>query len=302
MKNASYGSEFIRDIRANEILTLIGVHDVFSASIAGRYGHIFVSGFGFAASHYGLPDIGFIAWPDMVDFVRRIRNILPRHHILVDIDDGYCDPAVAVQVVKQMEAVGASAVKLEDQKRPRKCGHFDGKEILELPEYLDKLQQVLQARKEMLVIARTDAVEKNEILRRVAAFARTDADIILADGMKDLGLLKELKSAAQGKPLLFNQIAGGKSPTVTVEELGKAGVSVVIFSTPCLFASQAAILSALRGIHAAKGRLATARETGDEFVGVSQCTSLLMDNLKGVAPPEREMFGNPDMTSAIYAA
>lgn len=97
MNARSYGATFKKDIADNEILPLIGVHDVFSAGLAGRYGHIFISGFGFAASHYGLPDIGFIAWPDLVDFVRRVRHILPTHHILVDIDDGYCDPAVAVQ-------------------------------------------------------------------------------------------------------------------------------------------------------------------------------------------------------------
>lgn len=293
MTLTNYGTAFKQDIHQNEILSLIGVNDVFSAGLAGRYGHIFVSGFGFAASHYGLPDIGFIAWPDIVDFVRRIRHILPCHHILVDIDDGYCDPAVAVQVVKQMEAVGASAVKLEDQKRPRKCGHFDGKEILDLPEYLDKLQQVLEARRNMLVVARTDATDKNEILRRVAAFAQTDADIVLADGMKDLGLLRELKAAANGKPLLFNQIAGGKSPPVTMEALKEAGVSLAIYSTPCLFAAQSAICNALDEIHARNGCLPTAQEQGADFVGVPQCTSMLMENLTGIAPPVGEMFGYP---------
>ena len=68
-------------------------------------------------------------------FVQRIRTVLPRHHLLVDIDDGYCDPEVACHVVSLLENVGASAVVIEDQKRPRKCGHFEGKELLALSEF-----------------------------------------------------------------------------------------------------------------------------------------------------------------------
>jgi 2-methylisocitrate lyase-like PEP mutase family enzyme len=295
----SYGRAFKQAIEHNGITALIGVHDVFSAGIAGRYGDgIFVSGFGFAASYYGLPDIGFIAWPDLVDFVRRVRHILPRHHILVDIDDGYCDPAVAVQVVKQMEAVGASAVKLEDQKRPRKCGHFDGKQVLPLEEYLEKLNMVLEARREMLVVARTDATDKAEILRRVAAFAATEADIILADGIKEIGLLRELKAAARGKPILFNQIAGGKSPHVSLTELAGAGANVVIYSTPCLFAAQTAIRNALQEVHDRDGRMPTAPEKGADFVGVPQCTALLMEHLDGLMPPAGVMFGQPGVAAA----
>ena len=92
-----------------------------SASVAARhYDGLFVSGFGFAASYYGLPDIGAIAWPDMVSFVQRLRLAFPQHHLLVDIDDGYVDPEVACHVVAQLERIGASGVILEDQQRPRR--------------------------------------------------------------------------------------------------------------------------------------------------------------------------------------
>lgn len=302
MQQISYGRAFKQAVERNGITSLIGVHDVFSAGIAGRYGDgIFISGFGFAASYYGMPDIGFIAWPDVIDFVRRVRHILPKHHILVDIDDGYCDPVVAVQVTRQLEAAGASAVKLEDQKRPRKCGHFDGKQVLPLPEYLEKLEMVLAARKEMLVVARTDSTDKADILRRVDAFAATEADIILADGIKDIGLLRELKAAARNKPILFNQIAGGKSPHVSLTELEQAGADVVIYSTPCLFATQAAIQNALQEIHDHDGRMPSPRDKGADFVGVSQCTALLMEHLNGVTPPKGVMFGKP-MEAAVDMA
>lgn len=96
---------------------LIGIFDMYSASLAAEhYGGMFVSGFGFAASYYGLPDIGFIAWPDMVGFVQRLRLAFPRQHLLVDIDDGYVDPEVACHAVEHLERLGASGVILEDQR------------------------------------------------------------------------------------------------------------------------------------------------------------------------------------------
>lgn len=155
---ASYGGALRQQIRSSSITPLIGVFDMFSASVAAQhYEGMFVSGFGFAASHYGLPDIGFIAWPDMVNFVQRLRLAFPRQHLLVDIDDGYVDPEVACHVVAHLERIGASGVILEDQKRPRRCGHVEGKQILPLEEYLEKLNMVLDTRKDLLVVARTDA-------------------------------------------------------------------------------------------------------------------------------------------------
>src|SRR6185295_4954837 len=108
---------------------------------AGRhFDNLFVSGFGFAASHYGLPDVGFITWTDILAFVQRIRNVMPGHSPLVDLADGYCDPEVACHVVSVLEAAGAAGVVLEDQKRPRRCGHFEGKQIMDMDEYLSKLK------------------------------------------------------------------------------------------------------------------------------------------------------------------
>ena len=72
----------LEELQHTDVIQFIGVYDVFSAGVAAQhFDGIFISGFGFAASHYGLPDIGFISWSDIVDFVRRVRAILPTHHI-----------------------------------------------------------------------------------------------------------------------------------------------------------------------------------------------------------------------------
>ncbi len=260
-------------VQGREIMPFIGTYDVFSAALAGRhFDALFISGFGFAASHYGLPDIGFITWSEIVYYVQRIRTVLPQHHILVDIDDGYCDSEVACHVVSILEASGASGVVLEDQKRPRRCGHFEGKQIMELDEYLVKLKQVLATRRDLFVVARTDSSDPADIERRVLAFAEAGADAVLVDGLKSLDAVRNLSQKVK-IPFCFNQIAGGKSPACTLTELKETGVKLVIYSTPCLFAAQPAIEDALLALKQEDGSLARSR------IGMKECNQVLQENL-----------------------
>jgi 2-methylisocitrate lyase-like PEP mutase family enzyme len=209
----------------------------------------------------------------MVAFVQRLRLAFPDQHLLVDIDDGYGDPEVAAQVAANLERVGASGVILEDQKRPRRCGHAAGKQVLPLDEYLTKLDAVLQVRTDLLVVARTDAVEECEMLHRAEALADTDADVVLVDGVRSADLISKARARVGAKPLLFNQIAGGVSPRLSLSELGELGVNVAIYSTPCLFAAHTAIAQTLRNLHANDGRL------DDDGVGVAASTRLLERNM-----------------------
>ncbi|MFI5962187.1 oxaloacetate decarboxylase [Streptomyces asoensis] len=274
----TYGNKLRQRIAAPGTTPLIGVYDMYSASIAAdHYDGMFVSGFGFAASHYGLPDIGFIAWPDMLAFVQRLRGAFPQQHLLVDIDDGYVDPEVACHVVEALERIGASGVILEDQKRPRRCGHADGKQVLPLNEYLAKLEMVLATRRDLVVVARTDATDEHDILRRAATLAATDADVILVDGVRTVEWIRRIRDVVGDKPLLFNQIAGGKSPRLSLGELSDLGVDVAIYSTPCLFAAHAAMDSALADLKRADGRLPEVDAASG--VGVRASTELLERNI-----------------------
>src|SRR3970282_2052095 len=173
---------------------------------------IFIMCVSFAPSHYGLPDIGFIAWRDIVDLVHRIRTVLPEPYLLVDIDDGYADVKVVCHVVSLLESAGASGA---------------------------------------------------------------GADAVLSDGIKELSFLKELKKKI-GKPLAFNQIAGGKSPSYSFDELEDAGISLIIYSTPCLFAAQSAIDTAVLSIKEDNGHL-PARGKGP--VTISKCNEILEAHL-----------------------
>jgi 2-methylisocitrate lyase-like PEP mutase family enzyme len=270
--------EVLKMAQAQErVVPFLGVYDLFSASLAAdRFGALFLSGFGLAASAFGLPDVGFIGWGDLTTTTSRLRALLPDHHLLVDIDDGFGDATVASHVARTLERCGASGVVLEDQARPRRCGHLDGKTILPLPEYLVKLEAVLQHRSSMVVVARTDASDPAEILNRVRAFEQAGCDAVLADGIKDLALFAELRQAVRC-PVFCNVIGGGKVPACSRADLARQGVQGLIYSTPCLFAAQEAIERALDALLDESADLKEALSSGRQL---SHCNAILEANLK----------------------
>ena len=270
-----YGQRLRAALEVESIVPFIGVYDCFSAKVAAQhYSAIFLSGFSFAASYYGLPDLGYITWSDMVALLQRVRTILPHHHIIVDIDDGYCDVEVACHVVRLLEQLGASGVMLEDQKRPRKCGHFKDKTLLSQDDYLFKLEQVLTVRKDLFIMARTDALEPEDRLRRAKAYANAGADAVLVEAIDSLDTIHTLKPQIS-TPLVVNQIAGGKSPVWPLSTLSAAGVNLVLYSTPTLFAAQSAIENVLNHLKAHDGLLPDI----SNHSGVEGCTQLLKSEL-----------------------
>lgn len=274
----SFGSRFREALRAPEIIAAVGVYDTFSASLVARRGDVlFISGYSFAASFYGLPDIGFIAWSDLVAFVQRVRVVAPDAHIVVDIDDGYADDEVAAHVTRLLGDAGASAVILEDQRRPRRCGHLDGKLLLDLDDHLRRLAVVRAASGDMVVIARTDSSEPADIRARAAAFVAAHADAVLVDGVRDLDTIEEL-AAELDTPVVFNQLAGGRSQVAGLKELADRGVSLALYSTACLFAAQRALTDSLDQLFAADGRLDGIERT----VALGANHGLLEDNLAAV--------------------
>jgi len=265
------GHAFRRRIETGALLPLIGIYDIFSARLAAeRFEGVFCSGFSFAASAYGLPDIGYVTWHDMLDFSTKVRHVIPDTHVLVDIDDGFGDEVVAANVVGNLERNGLSAVMMEDQKRPRKCGHFEGKEVLPVGEYLIKLKNVLAARESIFVIARTDATDPKEGLRRAVQYAEAGADGIMVEAIHDLSVVRELAREVSC-PIMVNQLHGGKSPNWSQPEMADAGVSIAIYSTPCLFAAQHAITKYLDEMVETKGL------PPDGTASLDDCNKLLGD-------------------------
>ena len=242
-----YGQLLKTRLESNKILPMIGVYDVFSAAlVADKFEAIFCSGYGFSASFYGLPDEGFITWNDMLAYVARLRAILDDTHIIVDIDDGYGDPTIASIATKRLEQVGASAVILEDQRRPKKCGHLQGKEILDINEYKERLSAILEVKKDLYIIARTDSNDFEDSLKRVQEYSHLGADAILIEGIKSHDQIPVIREAvSKDTAIVVNLIGGGKTAPINLSKLHEYGVNIVNYSTPCLFAAHGAINESL---------------------------------------------------------
>lgn len=269
------GERFRDRLKTGKILPLMGAYDVFSAKLVStKFEGVFCSGFGLAASYYGLPDVGFVTWRDMLEFSTRVRHAIPNTHILVDVDDGFGDEVVASNIIDNLESNGLSSIMIEDQKRPRKCGHYDGKVLLPIDEYLIKLKNILKKRKSIFVIARTDAETEEEGLFRAIKYAEAGADGVMIEGIRDLATVKKLREKVNC-PIMINQLHGGKSPNWTLEEMEDAGVSIVIYSTPCLFSSQFAIQRYLDDF------LELGKLQSTNTVDMNECSDILYNNFKG---------------------
>lgn len=221
--------------------TFIGVYDVFSSMIVSKqHPDLFLSGLCYTASHYGLPDIGFLTWEDILSQSQQIVSRCPGTNLLVDIDDGFGGAEIAGHVTRELEKSGAFGVVLEDQKRPKKCGHLPGKHVLPLDEYLVVLDSVLSARKRLFVVARTDCGEEAEAIKRIKAFSQLPVDAILVDGIGLEAYRNYQKYTA--KPLVYNYIAGGKT------RVAAGDIEIMLMSTPCLAAAGRAIKETVEAI------------------------------------------------------
>src|SRR3954453_577201 len=142
------------------VIRSLGAHDVFTARLIEAAGleTVFLGGFGTAASLLGLPDVGLLTLTEMTDAVRRTaqRVAIP---VVADGDTGHGDLHNVVRTVREFERAGAAGILLEDQVTPKRCGHFEGKQLIPAPEMVLKLKAALQARSDpdMVIIARTDA-------------------------------------------------------------------------------------------------------------------------------------------------
>lgn len=258
-KENKYGQQLRERVNQGKILSMIGVYDAFSSLLAAdKFDAIFCSGYGFSASYYGLPDEGFITWTDMVAYVQRVRAILKDTHIIVDIDDGYGDHTIAEIVTRRLEQVGASGIILEDQRRPKKCGHLKGKEILPIDEYKKRLQAVIDTKNDIFVIARTDSDDFEDAIKRVSDYSSMGADAILIEGLKSHEQITTIrKKIPTDAKLVVNLIAGGKTKPIDLSELSDSGVNIVNYSTPCLFAAHRAIRESLDDLLKNNGKLSS---------------------------------------------
>lgn len=219
-----------------DILIAPGVYDALSGAFAQRAGFeaVYLSGASLAYTQFGRPDIGLISAGEVADQLARVaeRISIP---IIVDADTGFGNALNVQRTVKVFERMGASAIQLEDQTSPKRCGHLKGKSLISKGEMLGKVKAALDARlsDQTLVIARTDAVAVDGLaaaLDRAHAYADAGADVIFVEAPRTRDQLQAVAADLSGTvPLLANMVEGGDTPPFSGSDLQAMGFSLVIF-------------------------------------------------------------------------
>jgi 2-methylisocitrate lyase-like PEP mutase family enzyme len=217
------------------IVVAPGVYDAFTALVASQAGFttLYVSGAAIAYTRLGRPDIGLVSMSEVADTVTLIRDRVGAA-LIVDADTGYGNALNVVRTVRTFERAGATAVQLEDQDFPKRCGHLDGKGLIPADEMLGKIKAALDTRasRDTLIIARTDAIAVEGFERaveRAARYAQAGADMLFVEAPKTRDELARVAKALPGVALMANMVEGGKTPILPAAELEAIGFSLVIF-------------------------------------------------------------------------
>jgi methylisocitrate lyase len=251
---SSAGSRLRAAVEAERPLQVVGTINAYAALLAQRAGFraIYLSGAGVANASFGLPDLGITSLNDVCEDVRRISGVcgLP---LLVDADTGWGAAFNIARTCRDLIRAGAAGLHLEDQVSAKRCGHRPGKALVPAGEMVDRIKAAVDARTDpgFVIMARTDAhaVEgQSAALERAAAYVEAGADMIFAEALKTLDEYRQFAGRLK-VPLLANITEFGQTPLFTTQELGAAGVRLVLYPLSAFRAAakaSVAVYAALR--------------------------------------------------------
>ena len=235
-------------IAQRNALLVPGCANALTARIAEDlcYEALYVTGAGVTNSYLGLPDLSFVSLPQLVEHVAAIREVtnLP---VIVDADTGFGNAVHAGHAVRMLERAGATCIQIEDQVFPKRCGHFDGKEVVPTAEFVAKIRAAVDARRsaDTLIMARTDAIACtgfDDAIDRAHRALEAGADCLFIEGPRTP---EEIRAIPQrvGAPVLLNLVYGGNTPILGQPELAELGYAMVLYANAAL---QAAITGTQR--------------------------------------------------------
>jgi len=240
----------------NGPLLLPIAHDALSARLIERAGFkaYSVGGFALVGARFGLPDIGLVGLAEMAQGVRDIMaaSDLP---ILVDGDDGYGDVKNVSRTIGTYEQMGVSAVFIEDQVAPKRCGHMAGKDVIPSELMEAKIRAAAAAREgsDLFLIARTDARAVHgldEALRRGERYLKAGADGLFIEAPQSVEELRIVGERFKGVPQLANMVEDGRTPLLPAAELHGMGFAMVVYPCSLIFRVAHTIEKALADIKA----------------------------------------------------
>ncbi len=253
-----------------------GVWDAWSALIAADAGFstVFVSGYCVAAALLGAPDVGLVTQVEMADVARRVCTAAPQLNVIVDADTGYGNAANTIRTVELWEQAGAAGMFLEDQQWPKRCGHMEGKQVVERAEWLAKLRAACDRRTHLHVTARTDARAMfglDEAIERSKMARDTGVDALFVKAPRSIWEFEEIAAALPDITLVANMVETGLTPLLTPVELSELGFDLVVSPLSGLLSATKAMGDALRQLRT-KGTL---RDSLDRLVPFDEFTDLV---------------------------
>ena len=247
----------LRDLISRKKSVLLpGASNALAARVIADLGFksIYLTGAGLTNMHLGLPDLGFMDLTQLAEHAMAIRGVVDLP-LIVDADTGFGNAINVAHTTRVLEQAGASAMQIEDQHAPKRCGHFAGKELIPPEEMAGKVRAAVDARRDgLVVIARTDAcaVEGfSSAIDRASQYIEAGADMTFVEApetLDDLCAVPKLLAA----PQILNMVLGGKTPIVTRTQAGEMGFALVLYAN-------AALQGAIKGMQTA---LRSLRQTG----------------------------------------
>lgn len=281
----------LRNAVADSTIAIPGAFNALVARMIEEMGFeaMYLSGAAFSAGDLALPDIGLFTLSELADQTRRLARGV-KVPLIVDADTGFGEPVNVERTVIELEAAGAAAIQLEDQRLPKRCGHLSGKSLVPVEDMCAKLRAAAGARRDpdLIIIARTDARGVDDLdaaISRARRYVEAGADWIFPEALAD-----ETEFETFGReldvPLMANMTEFGKSPLLPVSRLAEMGYAAVLYPVTLLRV-------AMKAVEAALAMLAT-EGTQHELLDLMQTRQELYDLLgyKDYEARDRSFFGD----------
>ena len=243
----SAGANFRQALRDERPLQVAGAINAYAARMAEAVGFraLYLSGGGVAMNSLGMPDLGISNPEDVLTDIRRITDVTAAP-LLVDADTGWGGAFNIARTVRAFTKAGAAGLHIEDQVQSKRCGHRPGKEIVSKEEMVDRVKAAVDARidDQFVIMARTDALAVEGLepaVERLQACVAAGADMVFPEAMTELSMYRRIKDAV-GAPVLANVTEFGHTPLYSRDELGAAGVDIVLYCCSAYRAMNAAAL------------------------------------------------------------
>ena len=244
-------------VEARSGLIVPGAFNALSATVIADLGFqaIYVTGAGVTNMWFGMPDQGFMGLHEIAEHTARIRDAV-QVPLIVDADTGFGNALNVIHTVRTLERAGADCIQLEDQVAPKRCGHFNGKEVISTEEAVDKIKAAVDARRDgnLLIMARTDAAATHGFeaaVERAQKFAEAGADILFVEAVTQAEEVRALPQRL-ARPQLMNMVIGGKTPLFNADQLGALGFGIVLYANAALQGAVMGMQKALTTLRDAK--------------------------------------------------